>query len=235
MTTLRIPTRFQGLEGIAQGGYLGGRLAGMLGADTTRVGYRFPAPLDRDLQVEALDGRLRLWCEDDVVAEAEPADLEAAPPPPVTREEAEAARLLAEADYPEQLGSCFSCGLGSDGLGIHAGPAGDGRFATPYTPPPWTADDAGLVDLPALWAPLDCAAGWRVSFGGDGRPALTGWLAVEVAAPTRPGEELVVVSDADPGWDGRKRRARSALYDTGGGLRARAESLWISVPEWGHR
>jgi hypothetical protein len=52
---------------------------------------------------------------------------------------------------------------------------------------------------------------------------------VRVHADVRPGDRLVVVADAQPDWDGRKKRARSAIYTEDGSLVAASESLWIAV------
>lgn len=232
MTTLEVSPRFQGLAGIGQGGYLGGRLAELVARPAVRVGFRCPIPLGVEMQVREDHDRLELWWAERLVAEAGRMTLSSSPPDPATPEQAEVARQAAEASYPAELGGCFSCGRGDDALRIHAGPLDDGRFASPYLPPDWSDDGSGAVALPFLWAPLDCAAGWRTSFGEDGRPALTGWLAAEVVEQVAPDTPLVVVADADPGWDGRKRVARSALYTEHGELVARAESLWISIPGW---
>ncbi len=58
---------------------------------------------------------------------------------------------------------------------------------------------------------------------------MTGSLAVEIVAAPEPGTDLVVVAEADPEWDGRRRRARSAIHTGDGALVARSESVWIAL------
>jgi len=101
-------------------------------------------------------------------------------------------------------------------------------WATPVTYPDWTAS-SHLVDREHLWAPVDCAAGYAVAFGGADRTPFTGWLTVDVHRGIEPGRGAVVVALAAPEWDGRKRAARSAMYTEDGELVVTSESLWIAT------
>jgi hypothetical protein len=228
--TLTIDSRFQGIRGIGQGGHFAGLLAEQR-SRPTRVWFRAPIPLDHPLRVDDRDSKLVVSHGETEIAHAEDATVESAPPDAVSLDQAERGRRWAVGRHFARVESCFSCGMGPESLRVHAGKVGTGPFATPFTPPLWTAGPHGTVRDRFLWAPLDCAAGWRVSLDEPRRLAVTGWLSAEVVAPVGPGTPLVVVADADGAWSGRKRMARSAIYTADGALVARAESLWISVAE----
>ncbi|HSJ27770.1 MAG TPA: hypothetical protein VLB67_06120 [Acidimicrobiia bacterium] len=228
---ISVPRRFQGIEGMAQGGHLAGLVAERLPGPVT-VSFRAPCPLETTLEVVMADGAARVSHDTTLILEAAPDPSPFGhPPPAVTWEEAEAARRWAESQTPGQvISTCFSCGTGSDSLRVHAGRVtGTDLYASPLVFPEWTAPQ-GSVSQRFLWAPIDCAAGWRVSVGDDpARPAVTGRLRVQIHQEVVPGEPLVVVAAADPSWQGRKRRARSAIRRTDGSLVASSESLWIAL------
>lgn len=226
---ITVERRFQGIEGIAQGGHLAGMVASSIDDDIA-IAFRSPCPLETPLTLEQLDGRHQLRWEDTVVLEAVPDDSTPEPPDFVAWEAAVIARDWAENQtHVQAVTTCFSCGSGPDTLRVHAGTVvGTSLYASPLVLPPWTAID-GIVERRFLWAPIDCAAGWRVSIGKDSRPALTGRLRVTVHCDVSPGEPLVVVADADTNWDGRKRTARSAIYRVDGSLVAASVSLWIAL------
>lgn len=235
MRRLRIDPRFQGIDGIAQGGYLAATLAGPL-ATRRRATFRAPTPVDTDLTVEDDGEAIHLSYGDRLLVVSEPWEPERDPPPPVSLRDAASARERSEASGASLATGCFSCGTGEDTFRIHPGFVdGSTVFATPYRPPAWTAGDDGRVRAPFLWAPLDCTAGWRViqpvEPGGERRPAMTGRLGVEILERPEPGADLVVVAEADPAWDGRRRRARSSIYDASGRLVARSESVWIALAD----
>ena len=73
---LRIPARFCGPPGAANGGYLAGRLAALVGGDT-EVTLRHATPLERPLCVRQVTGGIDL-CDAD--ADGIPADLVARQP-----------------------------------------------------------------------------------------------------------------------------------------------------------
>lgn len=222
---ITVPQRFQGIDGIAQGGHIAGLVAGHLG-DAVAITFRNPCPLDRPLDL--IDGRL--LDGDTVILESAPAGDISAAPDFVAWSDAVAAREWAEHQPGiPRVSHCFSCGSDPASLRVHAGRVdGSGIFATPLTHPRWTAPE-GTVEHRFLWAPVDCAAGWRVSLDDRARPAVTGRLQVTVRTEVEPGTRLVVVADAEPEWNGRKRRARSAIYRDDGELVAAAESLWIAL------
>ncbi len=226
--TMVVDPRFKGVEGIGQGGHFAGVLAERRGAPT-RVWFRAPIPLGRPLHLEESPDGLVVTDGSVEIARAEDASTEKAPPLPVSLETAEAGRRWAVGRHHARVEGCFSCGMGLESFRVHAGDVGGGLFATPFVPPAWTAGEDGVVLDRFLWAPLDCAAGWRVMLDGPRRLAVTGWLHAEILKAVRPDEPLVVVADTEPEWMGRKRFARSAMYTADGRLVAQAESLWISV------
>lgn len=220
-----IERRFQGIEGMAQGGHLAGMVTALQGPDLGVV-FRAPCPLDTEL---VLDGS-RLLAGDTVILETVPAAGTPAPPPFVDPAAAMRARRRAEGEtHIQAVSTCFSCGTGPGSFRVHAGPVeGSDLYASPLTHPEWAGRD-GVVEHRFLWAPIDCAAGWRVSIGDGGRPAVTGRLEVSVHIDVAPGTPLVVVADADPEWDGRKRSARSAIYTADGALVASSGSVWVAL------
>lgn len=226
---ITVESRFQGIEGMAQGGHLAGMVAASL-EDDVAIAFRAPCPLETPLTLEGVNGHHQLLWGDTVVLEADPDDSTPTPPPFVAWEAAVVARNWAEDQaHVQAVTTCFSCGSGPDTLRVHAGKVnGTTLYASPLVLPAWTAND-GRVEHRFLWAPIDCAAGWRVSMGEGSRPALTGRLRVVVHKDVSPDEPLVVVADADADWNGRKRTARSAIYRVNGSLVASSESLWIAL------
>lgn len=214
---------------MAQGGHLAGLVASHVGHEVA-VTFRAPCPLDVPLTLVANGAGHTLLHEETVVLEAAADHSTPSPPPFVPWEVAEEARDWAEAQPSiDRVGTCFSCGSGTGSLRVHAGSvAGSSLYASPLRPPEWAAPD-GRVAQRFLWAPIDCAAGWRVTLGEGGRLAVTGRLRVQVHDDVSPGDRLVVVADAAPEWTGRKRGARSAIYRDDGTLVASSESLWIAV------
>jgi hypothetical protein len=223
--SLRIPGRFNGPPGSANGGYACGLVAGLVGG-LAEVTLRTPPPLDRTLTVVREAGRIEVRDGDALVAEASPlAELVVEVPEPVSVEEAGRAAEGYSGFVAHAYSTCFVCGPDrEDGLGIFPGPV-EGRelVASPWLPP---GDEP--MEEPLVWAALDCPSGWAVDeFSRSG--VLLGRLAARQVAPVSGGEEHVVV-----GWpigeDGRKRFAGSAIFTVVGGLCAYARSTWL-VPQ----
>jgi hypothetical protein len=82
------------------------------------------------------------------------------------------------------------------------------------------------VDLPGVWAALDCPGGWTVI--GPGGTYVLGRLTATVAALPRPGATCVVVGAADA-VEGRKAQVRSTVYGPDGAPLATARAVWIMV------
>ena len=219
MEQITIDGRFNGPAGSANGGYTCGLVAELLGGEA-EVTLRSPPPLDRPLDVERADDRLRVRDGERVVAEAVPMQLELEIPAGPSFEEAE----RASAQYPgfdeHAFPTCFVCGPErepGDGLRIFAGPLGDGRVASPWVPTE--------VEPKVVWAALDCPGAIAVGFPDRGE-TLLGRFAVRIDELPEVGERCVVV-----GWplgeEGRKLYAGTALYGADGRSLARARATWI--------
>jgi hypothetical protein len=217
---VRIAGRYNGPPESANGGYACGLLAAYLDGEA-EVTLRVPPPLERELEVAAVDGRVELRDGDTLVAEAERVSLEVDVPAPVSLAEAEEASTRYAGFEDHAYATCFSCGPGrEDGLGVFAGPVEgrEGLVATPWTP------DAD-VRPEVVWAALDCPSGWAVDdFQREG--VLLGRMAARILRLPAPGEPHVVM-----GWrvgaEGRKRFAGSALLTAAGEPLAWSRSTWI--------
>ena len=217
---MRIPARFNGPPGSANGGYTCGLVAGLLGG-AAEVTLRVPPPLERELRVVRASGRVELRDGETLVAEGQSASVEVDVPAPVSLAEAETASTrypgFAHHAYP----TCFTCGPErEDGLGIYAGAVAgrDGVVAAPWTPAEEPAPEV-------VWAALDCPSGWAVD-DFQRESVLLGRMAARVDRLPAAGEPHVVV-----GWrigeEGRKRYAGSALLTADGEVLARSRSTWI--------
>lgn len=219
---------------MGQGGYLAGVVAADL-AGPVAVDFRRPIPVDTPLEVESRRDRLRVSHRGAVVANISRAASPGAGPPPVPLGTAEEARRRAEADFIDDVRPCFSCGDKAEGLRVHAGPTGGGLHATPYRPPRWTAGADGLVEIPFVWAPVDCASGWCAGWEHPRPRIVTGWMSFEITRPLEPEVDYVIVTAAEGGWRGRMRRARAAVYTVEGEPCASSETLWVALPDGGGR
>ncbi|MGF1667447.1 MAG: hypothetical protein ACFCVC_14390 [Acidimicrobiia bacterium] len=222
-----VESRFCGVAGMGQGGYLAGLIAGSR-TGPYQIDFRNPIPLDVELAVEPTRRGVHATHADKVIVEGKLGEPVSRVPDFVPLGVASEARSAAEANSLEIVSTCFSCGSQPDTLRVHAGPVGDGRFATPYTPPAWVAPE-GVVEPSFVWAPLDCAAGWCLSWDPPRPRAVTGMLTLEVLADIEPHRDHVIVADSDGPWHTRTRRAWSALYTSDGELVARSESLWVAL------
>ena len=233
--TIRIPERFMGPPGSAQGGYTCGLVAGVLGGDTAEVSLRSPPPLGRDLAVEHQgSGEVVVRDGETLVAEGRPAELELEVPAPVGAEEAVAASAAGAERWTavHPFRTCVVCGPGrapGDGYRLFPGAVAGrpGMFAALWTP------DASLADGPALrpecvWAALDCPTSAPVATYGAGPPGMLARLTGRLEGAVEPERPHVVVSWG-LGVDGRKRHAAAALFAPEGALVARSRALWIEL------
>jgi hypothetical protein len=221
--TITIPGRFNGPPGSANGGYACGVVAALLSGEA-EVTLRTPPPLDRELAVARVDGRVEVRDGERLVAEAVPASVSVEVPAPVSFEEAAEASLGYAGFRAHAYETCFVCGPArDDGLGIFPGPvAGRELVAAPWVAP---GSAGSVVPDEIVWAALDCPSGWAVDeFSRSG--VLLGRLAARLVAPVRGGERCVVL-----GWpigaDGRKRFAGSAVVGEDGTVRAFSRSTWL--------
>ncbi len=225
-----IAHRFRGPRESANGGYVSGLLARLLGAAGTEVTLRRPPPLDRELAVRRDGDRLLLLDGEALLAEARPGDPALTPPSPPSWDDALAAGRSAGAwnsgSEPQtpaapEFDECFVCGERPehDGLGLHAGRVA-GRpelVATTWVP--------CEVAPEIVWAAIDCAGAYALRGEGRREPLLARMTARIDRLPHE-GERCVVI-----GWpldaDGRKRHAGTALVGEDGTAIAVSRQLWI--------
>jgi hypothetical protein len=226
--SISIPRRFNGPLDSGQGGYSAGIAAGFL-EGAAEVSLRRPVPLDSPLAVEREGGgSLRVLDGGEVVMEARAvADVGAEPPAPVSPSEArQASARWRKPD--ERFSHCFVCGRSrEDGFGVFAGEVEGRRLvASPWTPPPWTADEAGHARPEFVWAVLDCPTFFAVYLGEELRVSFLAGLGARLSRPVVAGEEHVVVS-----WplevEARKRHAGAAVLSPEGEALAVARALMI--------
>jgi hypothetical protein len=221
---VRIPARFNGPPGTANGGYACGLVAAELGAAGAEVTLRAPPPLETELTVERSGEAVRVSDGDKLVAEARGAAVDVGPlPDPVSPAEASRAveagleRWTANHPFP----TCFVCGADradGDGLEIFPVQVEGGRYAAP-----WTPAQPGMV-----WAALDCPTSAPGANWGEGPPIVLARLAVTIDMEPVLGEPHVVVS-WPLGREGRKREAAAVLFDAAGSPLARSRALWIEL------
>jgi hypothetical protein len=214
-----IGRRYRGPLTSANGGYTAGCLAAFVDTPAVEVTLRLPPPLDRPLGVVRDGDRVLLMDGEAVVAEGAPAVLDLDPPAPISLEEAAAAAARHVRFGGAEFSECFTCGVRSDGLCIHAGPLPGSELHAA----PWTATE---VRPEIVWAAIDCPGAFAV--GGPGRgEVVLGRMAAELRRLPEEGEQCFVL--AWPlGEEGRKLHAGTALYSGDGALLAIARQTWIA-------
>jgi hypothetical protein len=227
---LRLPARFNGPDGSANGGYAAGSLACALSPPDgagLQVVLRRPPPLEVDLAVRD-DG---LFDGEHLIAQAQAADV-TGDVPRTTVEQAREAQSRYIGFTRHAFPRCFTCGperAPGDGLRIFPGSVNDeGVVAAVWEPDPTFADADGAVDPVTLWAALDCPSGIAVMAKSD-KPAVLGRLAVVRHGPVLAGQRYVVVGWPRQGAGRRSLPAGSALIDEAGEVVAQAEAVWVSV------
>ncbi len=243
MTTLVVPSRFNGPPQSGNGGWTCGALADALTAppgQCVQVRLSAPPPLDVELALTAQDGDVVASAGEVVVARARvvPSPFTGPAPEPVSW----AAALAAEPGYrgrgDHPFPTCFTCGperTSSDGLRLSPGPLPDRPELTActWTPDPSVAQE-GLVPPAVTWAALDCPGGWSIDLVG--RPMVLGTMTARVDERPTVGARHVVMGRL-VGQEGRKAWTETALYalDPVPRLLARAAALWIAVDPAGVR
>jgi len=227
--SIRIPQRFNGPLESGNGGYSAGLVAGFV-EGPAEASLRRPVPLDTSLEVvRNEDGSVAARDGEEVVADARPvAELDVEVPAPVTVDEAREAAGRYRGLPDGVFSRCFVCGRArEDAFEVFAG-AVDGRqvVASPWIPPPWTADTNGNVLPEFVWAVLDCPTYFATYLGEDLALGVLARLAARIDAPVVAGEEHVVMA-----WpidtDGRKRHAGCAVTNPAGETLAVARALLI--------
>lgn len=235
-TTVVVPETHVGPPSMGHGGYVAGLLAPRI-PGAAQVTLRRATPVGVPLSlVDDGTGRWELRDGDDLVAEAEPADLDLDVPPVPTVEAARAAETGSPSRWNGQgvHPICFGCGLAREddlGLGLGVGPVevdGTRQVAAVWRPPARFAEDDGIVDPHIVLAALDCpgAMAWIAenTFAG-----LLGRIVAEQAGPVRAGVDHVVTA-----WrierDGRKLFSGTALATADGEVLARTRQTWFERP-----
>src|SRR5215203_4530060 len=224
-----IARRFNGPPGSGHGGYSAGCVGVLVEAPAAEVTLRRPPPLETPLAVERSDGAVALSDGGRVVAEARPASLSIVAPAPVGIDEAAAAsaRFAWQHDHP--FPTCFGCGPRrdpADALRLFTGPVGDGRFAVPWTPQPWTGD--GAVEPLFAWAALDCPSS-APAHGTISAPVVLGRFTVALERPIAVGAPHVIQSWLER-TEGRKRETAVAIFAAAGGVNVEVRRVSGSDP-----
>lgn len=226
-----ISTQFNGPDRTGNGGYVAGLIADELGGDgpaTSRL--RIPPPLATPLSWETSDDETRLLTAGGaVVGEANRGSFRRDPPPCPTHKQAEAGLAAYQGFHHHPFDRCFTCGTQrdeGDGLRLFPGPYAEGATATPWTPHEAFGGDDGVIDVPVMWAALDCPGGWAADFTVN--PMLLGLMTAEVRRLPSAGEPCIAVGSMFE-RDGRKFFTDTALYSEDGELLGHAEQVWILV------
>jgi len=228
--TVTIERRFNGPPGSGHGGWSAGLSAGCVDAACAQVTLRSPPPLATPLAVSKAGGggAVALHAGDTLVMEAEPATLDLDPPAPVEPDVAAAASAQFAWAHGHPFPGCFGCGPDrdpADALRLFCGPVGDGRFAVPWTPAPWTGTD--VVAPGYVWAALDCPSSAPVH-GSIAAPIVLGRLTVALEAPVAVGAPHVIQSWLEEA-EGRRRTCGVALFDAAGARLAAGRAVWIEL------
>jgi hypothetical protein len=243
MSSIIVDKRYCGPPNSGNGGYVCGRLAQHIPGGV-EVTLRAPPPLDKPLDVAAMDGgSWELRDGATAVAVGRPVSVELTRLEKASFDEACAAELLTLVKPHEHLlPTCFVCGPArakGDGLRIFAGPLGrqsrnaSAVLAATWTPDPTLTADDGFVAPEFLWSALDCPTGYASSYDPesgsfDRTPILLGRMSARIETRPRPGERCVITA-WETGRDGRKRVAEAAAYGEEGALLAVARATWIAV------
>lgn len=229
IATVSIESRYRGPPASGNGGYVVGLLA-RYAPEPVEVRLHVPPPLEVPLDVLAADpDRFELRDGETLLANTTPATVEFEVPPCPRPEEAEAASRRYAGFESTPYPGCFVCGPGraeNDGLRIFAGSLGAGSalYAAPWQPDASLAGTRGGVRPEFMAAALDCPGYFSVASAGQ--RMLLGSLALRIDRSVAVGERCIVAAWS-LGGAGRKWRAATALYDSGGECVARASATWI--------
>lgn len=228
LTTLNIPSRFNGPDNSANGGYTAGLVATQVDYPI-RIRLHQPPPLDKAMKLVADDEKnLKLMDGDQIVASAQPYDFElVVPSAPHLAEAKEAAKHYEGFDF-SPFPCCFVCGHQrpeKDGLEIYAGHYEGNKVAAPWLPTKEWSSNGETVDELYLWAALDCPGAYSIPDKGE-QAVVLGQMAAKFLKPVQVDETYIVT-----GWtiavDGRKIKAGTALFTATGETCAYAEQTWI--------
>jgi hypothetical protein len=227
---LTLDRRFRGPAQSGNGGYVCGRIARHV-PGTATVRLAIPPPLDTPLHIDVTDGVAKLLSGTTLVGEGRAAaQLDIAPPAPVSFEAAIESSKLYHGFEHHTFPQCFVCGpqrTPGDGLRIFAGPTAGGEVVAA----PWVVDGSlgSPIATEFLWAALDCPSGFALWSPLEGTTVVLGQLTASIRGQVMPGDKCVAM-----GWplhvEGRKRFAGSAVFSAAGEIVALARAIWIEVP-----
>lgn len=224
--TVTIPGRFNGPEGMVNGGIASGLVSSHI-EGPTKVRLHAPVPLDRALELRTGEDQATLTADGRTFATAvktAPSSLN--PPRRIRAGEVESLPRFNRDLNP--FPTCFVCGhLRTDGMGLEMRHTPEGGIAAVFDPTRVMA--RGLILAPRfLWAALDCPSGYAAL--QDIGPGVLGTLTAEIHRRVVVGEPLVVIAERRE-VEGRKIASASALYDHEGDLVAYAETVWVTIGE----
>jgi hypothetical protein len=226
-----IPARFNGPPTSGNGGYSCGLVADYIDG-AARVRLHVPPPLDTPMQVSvADDGSVEMYDGETLVGSGHAIDYQLEIPPAPTLEQAKDAMTRFPAYEKHIFPTCFVCGPGRphhDGLEIFPGPVKDwSLLACVWNPSEDLLDEAGNIPENILWAALDCPGAFA-TMGGKEIASVLGQLDVEITAPVKGGQPLIVYS-WPLGNEGRKYYAGAAVASASGEVVASSYSIWIEL------
>ena len=225
-----IAAQFNGPDRSGNGGYVAGLLGAEPGSTPATSTLRLPPPLDVPLSWDHEGEELRLLTAGGAIVGAAQAGAFVREPPPCPTGDQAAAGLAAYPGFHHHpFDRCFTCGTqraAGDGLRLFTGPIGDDLTAGP-----WTAHDAfagadGAIDVPVMWAALDCPGGWAADFTHN--TIVLGRMTADIVRRPATGEPCRSVGRLHA-QDGRKGRTETAWYTEDGELLGRAEQTWILI------
>lgn len=225
--TIVIDRRYCGPPDSGNGGYVSGRLAAFL-EGPVQVRLQVPPPLGVELEVRKSGEAVELVHGGTLIARAQPAEVDLAPPPAPAYAAAEAAARSFRGFRDHPFPGCFVCGparAGGDGLRIFPGALSGGLVGCPWIPDASLGGRDGRVRAEFLWSALDCPGAFSFDPAG---PVLLGQFAAALAGPVTVGERCTVVG-WEIGRDGRRHYTGTALYAESGECRGIARATWFEM------
>lgn len=234
MAVITVPSAYQGMPGIAHGGYVAGLLTHQA-REPLSVTLRQPPPLDTPLSIEyGPDGLTLCDPHGHLIADGRAGQPLADGPPLSPVEPARSPTphpRFSHHPYP----ACFVCGTHrDDGLRLRVAPPDDtGVAAAVWDPSSPLLPNGDVVPPTFVWAVVDCLTAWSFAdHWGDAHwwPAVTGQLTVTATAHV-PRDGPCVAAGRLSGRQGRRITVQAAVGDPEGQVCARAEAVWVVVPE----
>lgn len=232
MTAITVSPAYQGIPGIAHGGYVAGLFAGRLPGHP-RVTLRRPPPIGKSLTIADNGSGPRLRDPDGrTVLLARPVtDIHLDLPVRTVAQVADQAPHPGFHRHPYP--GCFMCGTDRpDGFKLRVATGVDGVTSGLWRPSGPLLPDSEEVPAEFVWAAVDCLTAWAFADhwqDSNWWPAVTGQLAVILDRPVRRHADHVLVARVT-GRDGRWITVQAAMFDADGHAYARAEAIWIVVP-----